>query len=320
MEKKISLIIPTCGKRMALIKKSLMRIKELNPKPSEIIIVDNSSKSEQKIFYSDLSNKLHLPIKVFFEKRKGSTYARNLGIKMASYNNLFFIDDDCIVNKNWLKEGIKELKKNHLVMGISKNIPRYSFFSLIENLQTRFFMNLGIVNKKKGLTIFFDSKNFAVKKSFIFKYKLYFNNQFSRFSIFEDIDYGLRSILKTKKLIKISKKMVVYHFGRDNLFSHLKREFNKGEAFSFFLNYRLPQILNLFNKNPKIKFYLFKIFLFDNKFKKMISYSIKKINKNIIIILIFFLLIDFFINLIGFYYFLLKNKINSFIINLSNKR
>ena len=64
----------------------------------EIIVVDNNSNdSTQQII-----NRFN--VKYVQEKRRGSYFARNAGLEMASGEIAVFIDADCVADPNWLSE------------------------------------------------------------------------------------------------------------------------------------------------------------------------------------------------------------------------
>lgn len=100
--KNISIIIPVYNNQNC-IKKLLDSLLELDYQKDnfEIILVDNNS--------TDFTKKIikKYQVKLLEENNIQSSYAaRNKGIKNAQYDILAFTDADCIVTKNWLKEGI----------------------------------------------------------------------------------------------------------------------------------------------------------------------------------------------------------------------
>lgn len=83
----------------------------------EIIVVDQSDDGKTREFVQGISNPL---IRYFGMKKKGLSKAKNFGIKKAKGKIITFIDDDAIVNKNWLKnvyQGFQENKNILVVCG-----------------------------------------------------------------------------------------------------------------------------------------------------------------------------------------------------------
>jgi glucosyl-dolichyl phosphate glucuronosyltransferase len=80
--------------------------------PFEILIIDDASKSPLDM--KEDSSKIKL---VRFDKEIGLSNARNHGIGIATGEYLAFIDDDCIVSRNWIKEIQKGIIAGGEVLG-----------------------------------------------------------------------------------------------------------------------------------------------------------------------------------------------------------
>ena len=68
----------------------------------EIIVVDNGSLDETKNLVEQLNCDASKPIRYVWEERPGSHWARNAGAKAACGDILAYIDDDCVVDRDWL--------------------------------------------------------------------------------------------------------------------------------------------------------------------------------------------------------------------------
>jgi GT2 family glycosyltransferase/SAM-dependent methyltransferase len=92
---KVSVIIPTKNRRRYL-EDCLKSLVQGNTRPDEIIIVDNySSDGTEKVVQL-------YPVKLL--RNKGSlTRSRNLGLRASIGDIIVYLDDDVIVDKNWLK-------------------------------------------------------------------------------------------------------------------------------------------------------------------------------------------------------------------------
>lgn len=70
----------------------------------EVIIVDNNSQDETKEVIAEFIelNKSKIDFKYAFESRQGLSYARNHGYERSSGNYIAYIDDECILPRQWL--------------------------------------------------------------------------------------------------------------------------------------------------------------------------------------------------------------------------
>ncbi|MEW6169944.1 MAG: glycosyltransferase [Candidatus Omnitrophota bacterium] len=69
----------------------------------EIIVVDNNSNDKTKNVIEYYRPKFAGRLKYLFEPRQGKSFALNKGREEAKGEIIAFTDDDCIVNKDWLK-------------------------------------------------------------------------------------------------------------------------------------------------------------------------------------------------------------------------
>lgn len=69
----------------------------------ELIVADNNSKDETKKTVESYKQKFDGRLKYLFEPRQGKSYALNAAIKEAGSEIIAFTDDDCILDRSWLK-------------------------------------------------------------------------------------------------------------------------------------------------------------------------------------------------------------------------
>ncbi len=93
---KLSVIIPTFN-RAKLLKRALKSVFAQTLQPFEVIVVDDGSTDDTKEMVKEF------PIKYFYQKNKGVSTARNLGIKNSSGDVIAFLDSD----DEWMKDKIK---------------------------------------------------------------------------------------------------------------------------------------------------------------------------------------------------------------------
>ncbi|MBI2996543.1 MAG: glycosyltransferase family 2 protein [Candidatus Melainabacteria bacterium] len=116
MEKLIYLTILLCTYNRAKLLKPLLLelIKQVNIQENkdniEILLINNNSTDETKEIILELQ-KNHSFIEYCFEPKQGLAISRNKGLSLAKGNVIVFIDDDIVLDKNWLKEINDSLQK-----------------------------------------------------------------------------------------------------------------------------------------------------------------------------------------------------------------
>ncbi len=92
----------------------------------EVIVVDNNSKDKSekllKKYKRDVQESLVL---IFNEKNLGFGEGNNCGINVAKGQFVALLNNDCIVDKNWLKELVKTAKDNPKSFAVNSKILLY---------------------------------------------------------------------------------------------------------------------------------------------------------------------------------------------------
>lgn len=97
----VSVIVPTLNRKKYL-KDCLNSLLKIDYPRSrfEVIVVDGGSTDGTK----ELVEKNFPEVKFILEKRKGISYARNTGEKNADGQIVAYTDDDCVVDRGWIKK------------------------------------------------------------------------------------------------------------------------------------------------------------------------------------------------------------------------
>ncbi|MCX5701452.1 MAG: glycosyltransferase family A protein [Candidatus Omnitrophica bacterium] len=114
----VSVIICTQNRREYLKDYSLSSVLESSYPNYEVIVIDDASKDGTEEFlntYKDITGRLKV---VRNKVSKGTSYARNVGVFHAQGEIIAFIDDDCLVDKNWLSELVTTHLKDETLMAI----------------------------------------------------------------------------------------------------------------------------------------------------------------------------------------------------------
>lgn len=120
-----SIIIPTRNRSKTL-SHALQSIAEMTAPEGieyEILVIDNDSTDDTA---SEVKSKAieDSRIRYFFEKRIGASYSRNVGVNEAQGDILLFIDDDVIVEKNWLTAYWRFFENKDIQVAHGRILPR----------------------------------------------------------------------------------------------------------------------------------------------------------------------------------------------------
>lgn len=238
----VSIVICTQNRAEALKKYALNSILKLDYPDYEVIIVDDASKDKTQETLKGFKGKIKNLTIIKNNKAKGLCYVRNLGVKYSKGEIIAFTDDDCIVNKNWLRELAKPYR-NRKVMVVGGK-------TYISNSNKIYNPN----KKIYGCNMSFRKKIF---EKFLFDTNIYFNK-----SSFHD---------ETELIYRIEdKNLKVVYTGRA-IVKHFR------EPAEYRKNVKIGELLNriyMYTKKIRLITYYYLFFfalIFGNPQKKMLS-------------------------------------------------
>lgn len=229
---KFSVVIITKNRR-ELLKKCINSVKNAkNNSDVEIIVVEETDKE------LDINGVKHVKLS---GKNLGYGVPRNVGAKVAKGDYVIYIDDDCIMDKNYfvrLKEDLRNLNADVITGGVI--VEGYNFLSICQNA-------LGIPNgalkrilKAKGKIIktnLFSTCNCCIKKEILLKEKFWEIKRRGG----EDYDLALRLVDKGKE-VYFDPDLICYHKSTESLKGFMKKFYERGKNeinyFKVRLNFR----------------------------------------------------------------------------------
>jgi O-antigen biosynthesis protein len=97
----VTVVVPTCG-RPELLRRTLDSLAVLDRRPREIVVVDNASARPGTADVVAGCAASGLPVRYVAEPRRGVAHARNRGLAEAIGDLVAFVDDDVVVDSQWL--------------------------------------------------------------------------------------------------------------------------------------------------------------------------------------------------------------------------
>ena len=211
---KASVVIPTYN-RKGLLKRCIDSLLNQSYKDFEIIVVDDGSTDGTRDILKCMK------VKYIRQKRKGPAAARNTGIKSAKAEIIAFTDDDCEIDRDWVKNVVLSFNdKYDAVKGNTKSRLNKKD-SLAWHLEKHIY-----VSKGSSAT-----NNIAYKRKAL-EVVNYFDEYFP-VPAYEDVDLLTRFKMKGLK-IKYCKDAVVYHNHENNINDLKKKHFISGVGLSYF--------------------------------------------------------------------------------------
>ena len=231
----ISIIIPTF-QRSNILRKVLKSITDqnYNSKRIEVLIVDSSSKDNTKILVKTFEKKNHqIEYKFLNIKKNNLSAKRNHGAKKANGKYLIFLDDDCIMNKNFINffynDFIKSNNKTLLsgqVLYPKEYINQSNYLKL--KSQTHFKIppntNYNQINLKPDKIV---AMCLGVPSNIIKKKNHLFNEKFIGYG-FEDYEYACR--MSKKYRLGVTRASIIHYEGKPNFEKYLKKYFVLGRS------------------------------------------------------------------------------------------
>lgn len=163
----ISLFITTYNWPEAL-ELCLMSVLRQTLTANEIIIADDGSKEGTKILIEQYTAKFSVPVIHVWQEDKGFRAAtiRNKAVSQSQFSYLIFIDQDVILDKDFISDHLKFAEKNCFLQGSRVLVGEKLSQKVLEEKKIDFsIFDIGLSNKKNMLKIPILSKIFSFKNT-----------------------------------------------------------------------------------------------------------------------------------------------------------
>lgn len=233
--KKITLAIVTY-KRPQILRKCFESIVAQTLLPTMVFIIDNDPQKSARSLIKLFKPKLNLSYT--FVGEKNTAIARNKALNICTTPLLGFVDDDCMLQKNWVKQALSTIaNKNNspdYVIGFSKLSNPQSALARAQYYHHQYWFDWKLKKNNNVPTPFnFDTKNIIIKTDSFRKNHLKFNPKFMLNSVdASDTEMGFQASTTNLKG-KFNPKMIVYHKEQENLLvAVLHKAYLKGKLAS----------------------------------------------------------------------------------------
>ena len=232
---KLVICVCTYNRSNALIKclKSISCLYKILNVKIEIVIVDNSTKRSSFKLVKEIKKSFKYKIIQLHEKRRGIVYARNRCLKEVKKIDpkfISFLDDDCIIDRFWLKNIFKVRKDTNAEIITGPQIPlrkssssKYNLMNYSHFFEKKYKNSINRVNWAA-------SNNVFLEYGIIKRHNLLFDKTLNKFGIGEDQlffsklnSYGYK--IYWSKNIKVFETI---HGHRQNLNWLINRSFRLG--------------------------------------------------------------------------------------------
>ncbi len=216
----------------------------------EVLVVDNNSKDNTREVVNSFYD--FLPIRYTFEKQQGLVYARNQGIKEAKGEFIAFVDDDAVVDKNYLKYVLKDLEKNKNweIFG-GKIIPLYNHNKPEWYKDKYEGLDLGSVPRLLSEREFLYGSNIIIKRDIfecVGNFSITLGERARKFNKGDETEWQIRA-KKQNKHIFYDPKLIIYHLSspqKTTIRYLIKQAQVSGFIYWGFYSYNLKDILKNF--------------------------------------------------------------------------
>jgi len=221
-----SIIIPVYNRPLELDELLKSISKQKRDVVFEVLVIEDGSTVKSGKIVEDY--KIFLDIKYFYKENSGPGDSRNFGVEKAKGNYLIFLDSDCILPNDYLKEVSSALKNNYTdgFGGADKAHTSFTDWQKAINYSMTSFLTTGGIRGSEKVKNKFQLRSFnmGISKKVFLKVK-----GFSRQRYGEDIDLTYR-LWEGKYKTQFLTKAFVYHKRRTTWGQFFNQTFNFGAA------------------------------------------------------------------------------------------
>ena len=217
-------------KRPEFLYECLASIYRQTTKDFGVLVIDNDrDKTAQPVYEHYWVIKV-LPIAYVHEPVPGYSNARNCALNNCNTQFIGFVDDDCVLDKNWVEQGMAAINRCRSAFIVGRSIESQSekLFAVVEKYFIYDIMPVNFYDKETHEIRHekLDTKNLILDNHLLKAHNVYFDNRFNLRGG-EDVDLGLQIKYKNLKG-HYNENMVVYHKEKTTYKKFINKAFNYG--------------------------------------------------------------------------------------------
>jgi len=241
----VSVVVATYN-RKALLDTCIQSLLSQNYPNLEVLVVNDGS-SDGTVELLETYQKKDSRITFLTQQNKGIASARNSGIKKARGEIICFTDDDCIADRDWIKNLVKGFVDDS-IGGVGGEVVGYKPTTLVE----RYVDKNKLLDQSNFINIFLLTANASFRKDVLERIKC-FDENFYRMGG-EDVDLGIKMLL-ARKALRYAPAAKVLHKHRSTLSGLMKQSSGYGRGYAF-LHKKYPLY---FNPSRRLSYFIRKI-------------------------------------------------------------
>src|SRR5712691_585073 len=239
----VSVVVPILN-AIRTLPSCLAAIERLDPKPLEIVLVDNGSTDGTLTALREFArDHRSFDVKVLEEPRRGAAAARNAGLHAAKGDVIVFIDSDCAPDPTWLSYLIEPFRDPRVgaVAGRVVAAPAASTMELFSALYT-----LQLPNRPARAREWtpweggYVTANFAVRRSLLMELNGIDENSVGGTAAGSDYELCARLYAASFEIVYLPEATVL-HYHRTTLPGMVRQAFDYGQSHAYLISRKLTR-------------------------------------------------------------------------------
>jgi GT2 family glycosyltransferase len=239
----VSVVVPIYN-AMRTLPSCLAAIERLDPKPLEILLVDNGSTDGTLALLCEFARAPRsFDVKVLEEPRRGAAAARNAGFRAAKGDVIVFIDSDCAPEPAWLSY-LREPFRDPRVGAVAGRVVAAPAASTMELFSALYTLQLpDRPARSREWTPWeggYVTANFAVRRSLLMEFNGIDEKSVGGTAAGSDYELCARLYARGVEIVYVPEAIVLHHH-RTTLPGMMRQAFDYGQSHAYLISRKLTR-------------------------------------------------------------------------------